>query len=48
MANRKSKSELKVVDSSIDPVRAKIVLLVFGIGPIVIIGIFLAMNGFFG
>ncbi len=48
MAKRKTNTESNVVDSSIDPVRAKIVLFVFGIGPIFIIGIFLVMNGFFG
>ena len=37
----------KPIDSDINPQNAKIVLFVFSIGPIILVGMFLASNGFF-
>ncbi len=34
-------------DNNIDPKGAKFVLFIFGIGPIIIIFLFLSLNGFF-
>ena len=53
MPNKKSKKELmpKIIDSNIEkkttPRSAKIVLFVFGLGPLLLMGLFLYLNGFF-
>ena len=53
MPNKKSKKKVasKIVDSSVDnkttPRTAKIVLFVFGVGPLLLMCLFLFSNGFF-
>ena len=43
----KPKKKANSADSEINPKNAKFVLFVFGIGPIIILFLFLYMNGFF-
>ena len=53
MPNKKSKKKVasKIVDSSVEnkttPRTAKIVLFVFGVGPLLLMCLFLFSNGFF-
>ena len=53
MSSKKSNKQLnsKVGDSigarKTTPITAKIVLFVFGLGPLIIMGLFLFLNGFF-
>ena len=45
--NSKSKKETTLIENEINPRNAKAVLLVFGVGPIIILFLFLYLNGFF-
>ncbi len=49
MRKKKSKINLqsKHLEDEVNPINAKIVLFVFGIGPLILLGFFLSANGFF-
>ena len=49
MPNKNSETgfQSKKIEEEINPRNAKLVLFIFGIGPIVLLGIFLASKGFF-